>query len=59
MTEHDRIEVQALCARAAVEEAKRQAAQQRGDWHGEHEAERELRRLWHRHAELAAIERVA
>ena len=59
MTDDARAEKQALCTRAAEQEAKRQAALQRGDWFTQHECERELRALWRRHSELEARERVA
>ena len=60
MTADDaRSELAALMTRASIAEAQRQRARERGDWHVEAQAERELRALWKRHAELEAIERVA
>jgi len=45
-------ERQALLTRASEQEARRQAAQQRGDLEAAQAAERELRRLWSRYQEL-------
>ena len=54
-----RAELAALATRASIAEAQRQRARERADWHAESAAERELRALWKRHSELAAIERAA
>jgi hypothetical protein len=58
MTEH-LAEMRALLTRAAIVESQRQAARDRREWHAETQAERELRELWKRHAELEAAERIA
>lgn len=47
-----RIAEQALLVRAAEQEARRQAARQRGDTDAERAAENELRELWKAHADL-------
>jgi hypothetical protein len=60
MTADDqRSELRALLTRAAIVEAERQRARDRRDWPAEARAELELRRLWQRHSELEAAERVA
>lgn len=59
MTDDHRSEVQALLTRAATAEAQRQSARDRRDWPVVAALEGELRRLWARHAELEAAERVA
>ena len=41
-----------MLTRASEQEARRQAAQQRGDLEAAQAAERELRRLWSRYQEL-------
>jgi hypothetical protein len=46
------IEMQALCVRAAEQEARRQAARQRGDVAVAEAAERKLAALWRRYGEL-------
>lgn len=52
MTDEQRNEMQALCVRAVEQEAKRQAARQRGDVAAAEAAERELAALWRRYGEL-------
>ena len=53
MTADDyRSELQAIAARAGVEEARRQAALQRGDCQAAADAEQELSRLWARYCDL-------
>ena len=52
MTEAHRNEVRALLTRAAVVEAERQAARERGDGAAVTACERELAALWRRHSEL-------
>jgi len=43
-----------LLVRASEQEARRQAAKQRGDVDAERAAENELRRLWRAHSDLIA-----
>jgi hypothetical protein len=45
-------EMQALCTRAAEQEARRQAAAARGDRDATREAELEISRLWARYLDL-------
>ena len=45
-------ELRAILVRAAVVEAARQAAKERGDVPAQYEHERELSRLWQRYGEL-------
>lgn len=45
-------EMQALCTRAAEQEARRQSAAARGDCDTAQAAERELSRLWARYLQL-------
>jgi hypothetical protein len=51
MTENEN-ELQALLTRAAEQEARRQAARERGDTQAVWAAERELQKLWRRYGEL-------
>lgn len=51
MTERE-AEMQALCTRAATEEARRQQALERGDRQAAADAEIELSRLWSRYVDL-------
>jgi hypothetical protein len=53
--EAERLREQALLVRAAEQEARRQAARQRGDTDTERAAENELRELWRAHADLEGI----
>jgi hypothetical protein len=50
-----RTELRALLTRAAVLEARRQAALGRGDTCAEQAAERELAEIWRRHSELEGL----
>jgi hypothetical protein len=59
MTDDQRSELRAILTRAATCEAQRQAAREQRDWPSVAALEDELRRLWRRHAELEARERVA
>ena len=51
MTENE-IELRALLVRAAEQEARRQAARERGDYPAQYEYERELAKLWRRYGVL-------
>jgi hypothetical protein len=44
--------MRAILVAAAEQEAARQAAQERGDWPGVWEAEREIQKLWRRYGEI-------
>ena len=52
MSDEQRAELQALCVRAADQEAKRQAAIARGDVQAVRECEIELSRLWSRYLDI-------